>query len=188
MSVNRAQLVELYLAYVGRPPDVPGLNFYLNGDWPFGDVVHWFYASPESTTLYHNSAGADQINAIYQNLFNRDAEAGGMAFWLDALATGRVTSEYVALAILQSAQNSDITAVQNKLALTTAFLEQLDTNREIAGFAGDHSAALARAFVETVDASPESLAAAMAILLAQVDLATGLPPAPPPPPPPAPAP
>ncbi|MEP6790463.1 MAG: DUF4214 domain-containing protein, partial [Ramlibacter sp.] len=188
MSITTTQLVELYLAYFGRPPDAGGIRYYTTGNFTLNDVVRSFSASPESKALHGEGFGAAQINAIYQNLFNRDAEPAGQAYWLAAVNSGSITPAQAALSILQGAQNSDKTAVQNKLALASAFLVELDTEREITGYAGDGPAALARTFLKTVDASATSLAAALAALQTQVSLVTGQTSAPGPTPSPAPPP
>ncbi|MES2185142.1 MAG: DUF4214 domain-containing protein [Pseudomonadota bacterium] len=174
MPVTADQLLSLYLAYFGRPPDVAGERFYIAGQSELTDVLHGFSASAESLALRGSGFGAAQVNAIYQNLFNRDAEPAGQQYWQDAVGSGRISSAEAALAILQGAQNADKTSVQNKLAVSGAFFAQLDTDREIAGYTGDAAAALARSFLKGVDATSASLGTALAALTAQVDLVTGL--------------
>ena len=173
MAITTPQLLELYLAYFGRPPDVGGVQFYSSGKHALEDVVRGFSASPESVALHGSTFGAAQINAIYQNLFNRDAEPAGQLYWQQEVNAGRISPAQVALAILNGAQNADKTAVLNKLALARAFLEQLDTVAEIAGYAGANPAAAARSFLQTVDASEASLATALAALQAKLILITG---------------
>ena len=186
MPVTNNQLVELYLAYFGRPPDVAGVRFWTANNGTLDDVIRGFSASPESKALYGSTFGVAQINAIYQDLFNRDAEPAGQQFWLEAVNSGSITAAEAALTILQAAQNSDRTSAQNKLTLATEFFGQLDTEREIAGYANDGAAARAQAFLKTVDSSADSLTAARAALQVQVEVVTGtqaIPVAPPAPPP-----
>ncbi len=173
MSVSAAQLYDLYLAYFGRPPDPAGMRYYLEGNFQLEDVLRGFSASPESVTLNGSAFGAAQVNAIYQNLFNRDAEPAGLAYWQNEVASGRLTPAAAALGILQGAQNADLASVQNKVTVARAFVEQLDTDRELAGYSGANAAALARAFLKTVDSSASSVTAAQTALPAQVGLASG---------------
>jgi Ca2+-binding RTX toxin-like protein len=174
MAVTRAELVNLYLAYFGRPPDIDGLNYYTtNAAATMATVAAGFSASPESQALYGTTFGDAQINAIYQNLFNRDAEPAGLTYWSAEVNAGRITPAGAALAILQGAQNLDAVSVANKVLLSDSFLTQLDTPTEMAGYAGTNAAAAARTFLHTVDSSAASLAIATANLAEQVALATG---------------
>ena len=91
-----------------------------------------------------------QINAIYQNLFNRDAEPAGLTYWSQEVQAGRISAAGAALAIFQGAQGADRTAAANKIQIATAFVGQLDTNAEIIGYSGTAAAASARAFLRTV--------------------------------------
>jgi hypothetical protein len=174
MSVSQADVVGLYLAYFGRPPDPGGVAFYVNDPgFDIWGVAAAFSASPESQALY-GTFGYAQINAIYQNLFNRDAEPDGLAYWYGEVQAGRLTPGGIAFAIYLGAQNADKVAVQNKLTVANAFLAALDTTAEISGYAGDTAAARARAFIHTVDSTGGSVALAEAFLATQVAFATGL--------------
>ena len=180
MAVSQTQLIELYLAYFGRPADTGGLQFYsANSANTIGSVATAFSVSAESQALYGPTFGAAQINAIYQNLFNRDAEPAGQVYWAAEVASGRISSANAALAILQGAQNQDRISVQNKVAVSTAFTAQLDTQAEVSGYAGATAAAAARAFLDTVDATAASVTAANIVLAAQVAIAVGVPVTPP---------
>jgi hypothetical protein len=188
MAVSKAQLINLYLAYFGRPPDIDGLNFYTsNPQLTVQDITASFSASPESIALFGSTTGTAQINAIYQNLFNRDAEPAGLAYWLGEISALRISPAAAALSILQGAQNSDLTSVQNKVTVATNFLAQLDTAAEIIGYSGTNAAKLARDFLKTVDSTALSLATATAAVEKQVSIAAGITPAASPPaaPPPA---
>ncbi|WP_298933928.1 DUF4214 domain-containing protein [uncultured Ramlibacter sp.] len=173
MSVTTDQLFQLYLAYFGRPPDADGMRFYTSGNHELKDVAAAFSASPESVALHGSSFGTAQVNAIYQSLFNRDAEPAGQAYWQQEVNSGRLSPAQAAMAILTGAQNADKAAVSNKLALAHSFYEQLDTPAEINGYAGTAAAALARNFIHSVDASDASLASAQASLQAKVLAITG---------------
>ena len=102
MAVTQQQLTELYLAYFGRPADIGGIQFYTaNPANTMQSVAANFSASPESLSLYGATFGAAQIDAIYQNLFNRNAEAAGQAYWSAEVSAGRISSAGAALAIMQ---------------------------------------------------------------------------------------
>jgi hypothetical protein len=165
MAVTQTQLTQLYLAYFGRPPDFDGLVYYTTKpNLSIWDVAASFSASPESVALYGGTFNASEINAIYQNLFNRDAEPAGLLYWSQEVALGHLTPAGAALAILLGAQNADLTTVQNKLAVATAFDGHLDTAPEIIGYTGTGAAGSARDFLHTVTSDPATLTAAMAAL------------------------
>jgi len=175
MAVSQAQLTELYLSYFGRPPDFDGLVYYTsNPAFTIWTVAAGFSASPESQALYGTSFNATQINAIYQNLFNRDAEPAGLLYWSQEVAAGRLTPAGAAYAIMLGAQNDDLVAVQNKLQISAAFVTALDTAPEIIGYTGTVAAASARAFLATVDSTAGSLTTATAGLDAAVAAAVGV--------------
>lgn len=143
-----AFLEKAYLAYFGRPVDTTALIDYANTSEAV--VMSNFSSSPESKALYP-TFGLLQINAIYNMLFGRNAELeGGAYYWLDQLATGKVNQANVAVKILEGALGGDITAVNNKLNASHAFTLALDTTAEALGYAGNASAATARAFLSTI--------------------------------------
>lgn len=89
----------IYVGYFGRPADAGGLDFYagvlLNAGAPTNIVdlgvaynsnaqikfvIDSFGTSDESQALYPGDNG-QFIDAIYRNLFGREPDAGGKAFW-----------------------------------------------------------------------------------------------------------
>ncbi|MDD4959400.1 MAG: DUF4214 domain-containing protein [Gallionella sp.] len=145
---SKAFLEKAYLAYFGRPVDATGAVAFQNST--DADVYNAFYASPESQSLYGTAFGVNQINAIYNMLFGRDAEPAGLAYWANQVATGLLTPAGAALGILNGALNADATAVTNKLAASALFTTSLDTTAEILGYSGDGAAAAARTFLKGI--------------------------------------
>ena len=97
MAVTAAQLQQLYLAYFGRPADFDGIVFYTTGNWDIWQVAQAFGESPESQRLYGPGFNASVVNAIYNNLFNRDAEPAGLLYWSQQVASGALTPGEAAL-------------------------------------------------------------------------------------------
>lgn len=162
---HAGELSMLYVAYFGRPADWSGMDYYTGqAHFDLWSFTRGFSASPESQALYGATFGQAQVNAIYQNLFNRDAEAAGVDYWTAEVNAGRLDAAGAALAILLGAQNDDKTAVQHKLAVAGTFIAHVNTESEVLGYSGDAAAAYARAFLHTVDASQASFDAAMAHL------------------------
>lgn len=161
MALSLTDLNKIYLAYFGRPVDASGLSTFSNME--IGNVIGAFDSSKESQDLYGTDPVA-KINAIYQNLFGRDAEPEGLKGWLDRLATGEVTPASAALEILKRAQNSDAVAVANKVAAADAFTnEVLKSTTSMLGYSGNAAAEAARNWLSKVNAESD-----MAMVTAEV--------------------
>lgn len=171
------QIQKLYVAYFGRPADPEGLNFWSEQvdreGGSLNSVISGFSASTESQTLYGNFTTAQVIQAIYANLFSREPDPDGLAFWQEQIDGGAVPQAQAALAIMSSAQAIDGVALSNKLAVANAFTAQIDTPAEIAGYSGADSASIARAYLAKVDATDASVTIANATLSSNVAAATG---------------
>ena len=159
MPISATDLNKAYLAYFGRPADLTGKTYFATLEQ--ADVIKAFDASAESKALYGNDAAA-KVNAIYQNLFNRNAEPEGLVYWTTLINQGRVTAAGAAFAILNGAQGTDATAVQNKLAASEAFVAAMDTTSELVGYSGMDAAASARNWLKAVGSDAASLTAAVA--------------------------
>src|SRR5438105_11939241 len=104
MAVTQAQLEQLYLAYFGRPADFQGLVYYTSiPTATMNDVAIAFSTSAESQALYGSSVSPAMINAIYNNLFGRDADLPGLTFWCRNVSSGRLSHAGPALAVRQGA-------------------------------------------------------------------------------------
>ena len=120
-----AYLNQAYLAYFGRPVDVNGATAFASATNE--QVQAAFYASAESQALYGTTVDANFINNVYLNVLGRAAEPAGITYWLSQISKGLVTPAGAAIAILNGAQGSDVTTVNNKLTAAAAFTTGLDT-------------------------------------------------------------
>ena len=113
MSAN--QLFQTYLAYLGRPPDSSGLSFYANASE--ASVVAEIAVSSEAVAMpFRNTASLiEQVNGVYAHLFGRQAETEGLSYWIRELEAGRLSTDQLALAVLNSARNEDALVIANKL-------------------------------------------------------------------------
>ena len=152
-----AYLNQAYLAYFGRPVDVNGATAFSSATNE--QVQAAFYASAESQALYGTTVDANFINNVYLNVLGRAAEPAGITYWLSQISKGLVTPAGAAIAILNGAQGSDVTTVNNKLTAAAAFTAALDTTAEMIGYSGTTAAASARAFLATVTSTAATSAA-----------------------------
>ena len=151
-----AFLNQAYLSYFGRPVDSTAVTAWATAT--NAQVETAFYASAESQALYGTVIDANFINNIYLNILGRAAEPAGITYWLGQIARG-LSPATAAITILNGAQGTDITVVNNKLAAAAAFTTGLDTTAEMIGYNGTAAAASARAFLATVMATPATQAA-----------------------------
>lgn len=156
---------KLYVAYFNRPADTAGLAYWegvveaAKGDT--AAVSAAFAADTEYKAAYKDLSNADIVNKVYQNLFGRDAEAAGKAYWADLLDKKTITIDAVVTAVASGAQTTDLTAYNNKVKAATAFTAALDTATEQKGYSGDAANAIAKSFISSVT-TDASLAAAIA--------------------------
>lgn len=175
-AASQALVQKLYVAYYGRPADPVGLEVWaLAIDANKGQVstaiVNAFGASAESTALFGNMSTSQKVNAIYKQLFGRDAEPAGLLAWATAIDDGRVSAAGAALEILNGAAGDDKTTINNKLKAAAAFTAALDTTAEITAYSGDTVANAARSFlagVTTATPSTDAVNTAVATVLNNV--------------------
>jgi hypothetical protein len=158
-------LNKAYLAYFGRPVDFDGaLAWGPASGATNAQVEAGFFAASESKSIYGDKGvNLAYINAVYQNLFNHDADVEGAAHWLNMISTGRISAAGAALEILAGAVGADKTISDNKLAATAAFsVDMFDSTAQSIGYA--NGLATARAFIKSINgvaATPDAIAAAV---------------------------
>jgi len=154
ISTHVAAVQQMYVAYFGRPADTAGLDYWTNvveaNAGATAAVSAAFAASPEYIVTYFGQTNTQIVNNIYQNLFGRDADAAGSAYWANLLTNGTIKVDTIVAEVAKAALTTDKEAVENKVAASTAFTAQLDTTAENAGYAGNSALTLAKAFVKSV--------------------------------------
>jgi uncharacterized delta-60 repeat protein len=111
MSLNTTQhyFTKLYLAVFLRAPDLGGLNYWTDEVLVHGkslpSIGGIIFSLPVVTNTYPASlSDLDFVEAIYHNVFGRDSDAQGLAYWASEIATLRST--YTA----QGSANADFEA------------------------------------------------------------------------------
>jgi len=160
---NYAPLVQqLYVAFFGRAADPAGLAYHaatlarlqLPTDLramaaAYGTnanvraVVDSLADSAEAQALYGGSPDR-LISALYLNSFNRDADAPGLRFWLDAIRTQGLSTGAAITTILAGAQGSDVFTFERKADAARMFTTALDRAEARALYAGHGPNALVR--------------------------------------------
>ena len=151
-STHDSTVNSLYLAFYGRPADPAGMKFWAeqlskaNGDI---DAIKASFANSEEAKLrFGNDTAADRITEIYQQLFNRDPDAGGLDFWVDAVSKGHASVADVAISVLKGAQGSDqaLTALRQRAA--DSFTAEVEASGS--GYGGIAAVEAARVLVRAV--------------------------------------
>ncbi|MDN4035479.1 DUF4214 domain-containing protein [Massilia sp. YIM B02443] len=127
-------------------------------------LVNTFSSSEESIALYGTDTTQVGISkfvaAIYENVLGRPADLPGFNYWVEAITSGAVTMANAAAAITQGALTNttaqgllDAQAVNNKVAVATAFTTALDTPAELNAYSGEAAAAAGRGLLSGVNSS-----------------------------------
>lgn len=166
-SQAETRVIEVYLAYYGRLPDSAGFNYWSEQLEAQGgnlaEIIQAFGVSSEFEDRYGDLGGETLITNIYQQLFNRDPDPAGLAFYLAKLNAGEMSLQTITLNVLDGAVDSDLTVIQNKVEAAENYLE-LD-NSGLGRSLGESSLSyLAKTVTETGSSVSSSCAAAIRLV------------------------
>ncbi len=160
---------QLYVSYYGRPADPAGLTFwtaeFTNSD-NVDAALEAFGTSAEYTALANGLSNEALVNLLYNQMFNRDGDTEGVAFYVGELASGDSTLASIALDIANGALGADVTTLANKVTVANTFTT--DVEADSAPYTDDDIAA-ARALLDDVDATAASVTAGNTAASALVD-------------------
>lgn len=200
-----AQIAAIYVAYFGRAPDPVGRDFWVSeydrglsegktATQVIDDISESFRLGAEAETLFpffDDPAAADRpaveafLIDVYQNLFNRQPGAAGLAFWADeveARLDQGIKLGDILVDIISGAQDgatvtppggsevtvNDAATVQNKIAIGNTYADQFAIAARNWSTPADLGSA--RAAVQQVGDNGASVAAGQAV----VDAVTGV--------------
>ena len=103
------QVKTMYVAYYGRPGDPGGVDFWSdqlqeNGG-ELSAIIDAFGNSAEYNERFGTLDNEALVNNIYTQLFGRDADAEGAAFYVGRLESGAMTLASIALNIADGVQD-----------------------------------------------------------------------------------
>lgn len=154
MAVNPIEVQKLYVAYFSRPADTGGLDYWTDlldaRPEALQDVSRSFAASTEYNAMFAGMDNRAIVNTVYQNLFGRDAEDGGLNYWSDLLERKVVTIDNVVLDIAAGAKGNDSVAFNGKVAAALLFTDRLDEPHEVAAYAGNDANEIASQYLATI--------------------------------------
>ncbi len=129
-NATSTQLQELYVAYFGRAADPTGLDYWTEKGITTSKFAADMYAQAEFKDAYGSLSTESQVNQIYQNLFDRDADATGLLYWTKQIDLGVLQLAEIATHLIWAAQNNsgsedDKTALTNKTNAAIAYTNKV---------------------------------------------------------------
>ncbi len=94
-ATNHPDVDRLYCAYFLRTPDPAGQAYWYelrSAGYPLETIAEEFSLSEEFRSTYGRQVSTDAfIRLIYRNLFDREPDPEGLAYWSELLDTGQVS-------------------------------------------------------------------------------------------------
>lgn len=152
-----ASIQGIYIALFGRPADPAGLAFWTEATKGGQDLsaLTAMTQTPEYLNRFAGKTPEEIVTTIYQSLFGRAPDAGGLEFFVNALENGSLDT--IAIQILDGAQGSDAVIIDNKEAAADLFTASLDTPEEIAAYSGENAILNAQNLLSEVTEDPSSI-------------------------------
>ena len=113
INTDSGKMFRLYNASFKRLPDPDGLRYWIvnfsSGKDDERAVASSFLASAEFKQRYgENVSDSNYVNTLYNNALGRDADTGGLNYWLGNLNNGIETRYEVLLGFSESVENKGL--------------------------------------------------------------------------------
>ena len=160
----RDQVQIMYVAYYGRPGDAGGLDYWaakleeVNGK--LSEIINNFGNSKEFQDRFGRLSVKELVNNLYFQLLGREADSGGLNFYVNGLLEGRFTPASIALNLADGTRNNprDNAIKANKLRAANAFSQAyVETGATYGEFQIDE----AKRWLAEVGSSEDSVTAAL---------------------------
>jgi len=125
-NATSTQLQELYVAYFGRAADPTGLDYWTEKGISTAKFAADMYVQAEFKDAYGSLSTESQVNQIYKNLFDREADVAGLTYWTQQINLGNLKLAEIANDLIWAAQNNsgssdDKTALANRTNAAVAY-------------------------------------------------------------------
>lgn len=152
-----AAVQQLYVGYLGRAADSAGQQFWANaianGTATIASVATGFTLSAEYKAAYGGLTTDALVEKVYNNVLGRTPDAEGKAFWVAALASGKVTADTLVATIVTNLGALDQQTINNKVFVAQTYTDTVGDAYTPAGGA---------AVLVGVDSTPASVITAIA--------------------------
>jgi len=154
-----AAVQQLYVGYLGRAADSAGQQFWANaianGTATIASVATGFTLSNEYKATYGGLSTSDLVEQVYNNVLSRAPDAAGKAFWVAALASGKVTADTLVATIVTNLGALDQQTINNKVFVAQTYTDTVGAN---------YNAEAGATVLVGVDSTPASVTAALAAI------------------------
>jgi len=125
-NATSTELQELYVAYFGRAADPTGLDYWTEKGITTAKFAADMYAQAEFKDAYGSLSTEAQVNQIYKNLFDREADVTGLTYWTQQVNLGTLKLAEIATHLIWAAKNNsgssdDKTALTNRTNAAVAY-------------------------------------------------------------------
>jgi hypothetical protein len=132
-NATSTQLQELYVAYFGRAADPTGLDYWVEKGTTQAAFAANMYAQAEFKDAYGSKSVEAQVNQIYKNLFDREADVTGLTYWTQQINLGILKVAEIATHLIWAAQNNsgssdDKTALTNRTNAAIAYTAEVKSS------------------------------------------------------------
>jgi len=132
-NATSTQLQELYVAYFGRAADPTGLDYWVEKGTTQAGFAATQYAQAEFKDAYGSKSVEAQVNQIYKNLFDREADVTGLTYWTQQINLGNIQVAEIATHLIWAAQNNsgssaDKTALANRTDAAVAYTAEVKSS------------------------------------------------------------
>jgi len=129
-NATSTQLQELYVAYFGRAADPTGIDYWTTTGTSQAAFAAHMHAQNEFQANYGTKTVEAQVNQIYKNLFDREADVTGLEYWTLQINLGNLKVAEIATHLIYAAQNNagseaDKTALTNRTAAAVAYTAEV---------------------------------------------------------------
>lgn len=122
-----AAVQQLYVGYLGRAADSAGQQFWANaianGTATIASVATGFTLSAEYKAAYGGLTTDALVEKVYNNVLGRTPDAEGKAFWVAALASGKVTADTLVATIVTNLGALDQQTINNKVFVAQTYTD-----------------------------------------------------------------
>jgi hypothetical protein len=87
-----------------------------------------FGNSDEFNNRYGSLSNSELITQIYQQLYNREPDSGGLEHYTNLLDTGETNLQQITLNVMYGSQNEDLSKINNKLDAAKTFTNTLTSS------------------------------------------------------------
>jgi Tol biopolymer transport system component len=158
-TAKRSPLIRLYWACFLRAPDLGGMTYWTNqlaNGKTLAQVASQFALSSEFTTKYGSKTNQQFVTLIYQNIFERDPDAGGLAFWTGQLNAKAKTRGEVMVNFSESNEGKRFLAPQvDTINIALGMIRAMPTKAQLAAqITAQRAGEPAELFAQALRATP----------------------------------